>query len=238
MAAIIPICRKLLSKVGVDVQNYFKSPSYTYLGLKDEPIDAVIDIGANAGQFAKRIIKVFPDASIYCFEPLPEPFEKLDSWAAGKKVKTFNMALGNKKDKMEMNLHTDHSLSSSLLETTETTSELYPVTSNQQKIEIEVERLDDIAETTDLYRFKNILVKMDVQGFENRVIEGARKFLPRSSAVILEVSLDNLYDQQADFRELTGMLYDLGFSYAGNLSQVFGQDGHCIYLDAVFKYKV
>jgi len=30
------------------------------------------------------------------------------------------------------------------------------------------------------------------------------------------------------------MLYDLGYKYAGNLNQIYAEDGHVIYADAVF----
>ena len=55
-----------------------------------------------------------------------------------------------------------------------------------------------------------------------------------ASACILEVNLDNLYDKQATFNDITLLLYDLGYRYAGNLDQVCANDGHVIYIDAVF----
>jgi hypothetical protein len=30
------------------------------------------------------------------------------------------------------------------------------------------------------------------------------------------------------------LLYDAGFTYAGNLDQAFGEDGRVVFLDAVF----
>ena len=45
---------------------------------------------------------------------------------------------------------------------------------------------------------------------------------------------DKLYEGQAEFKEITELLYDLGFKYAGNLEQVYANDGHVIYIDAVF----
>ncbi|MGB5080632.1 MAG: hypothetical protein WBO23_07800, partial [Burkholderiales bacterium] len=51
---------------------------------------------------------------------------------------------------------------------------------------------------------------------------------------IVEISLDALYEGQAGFRQLLTMLEDMGYRYGGNLDQAYGDDGHCIFLDAVF----
>lgn len=55
-----------------------------------------------------------------------------------------------------------------------------------------------------------------------------------SKACIAEVSLDKLYEGQAGFYKIVALLHELGFRYAGNLSQVYAKDGHVIYIDVVF----
>ena len=79
-----------------------------------------------------------------------------------------------------------------------------------------------------------IVIKMDVQGYEDRVIRGGRETFAKAKAVILEVCLDPLYEHQANFKEIMVLLDDLGFHYAGNLDQNCDKDGHVIFLDAVF----
>ena len=79
-----------------------------------------------------------------------------------------------------------------------------------------------------------ILIKLDVQGYEDRVIKGGKKILKKAKALILEVNLDSLYQQQATFNEIIQMLDDLGYSYGGNFDQAYDNDGHVIYFDAVF----
>ena len=74
-------------------------------------------------------------------------------------------------------------------------------------------------------------------GYEDRVIAGGKRLFELAAACILEVSLDSLYEGQAEFMELLTMLDGLGFRYGGNLEQSYDQDGHCIYLDAVFRRK-
>src|SRR2546421_11897610 len=38
--------------------------------------NTVLDIGASHGQFAREILRAFPDANIYSFEPIPECYEE------------------------------------------------------------------------------------------------------------------------------------------------------------------
>jgi len=79
-----------------------------------------------------------------------------------------------------------------------------------------------------------ILIKLDVQGYEDRVINGGREIFKMAKACILEVCLDKLYEGQTEFFKITELLYGLGFKYAGNLNQTYADDGHVIFIDAVF----
>src|SRR5499433_3557969 len=66
-------------------------------GVGELPIRTIFDIGANIGKKARAYRKLFPEATIYCFEPTPGPFERLSQWAATQngKVVTINLALSN-----------------------------------------------------------------------------------------------------------------------------------------------
>ena len=48
------------------------------------------------------------------------------------------------------------------------------------------------------------------------------------------MNIDALYDGQASFRDLFGLLDEHGYRYVGNFEQSVAADGHVIYLDAVF----
>ena len=49
--------------------------------------------------------------------------------------------------------------------------------------------------------------------------------------------MDELYEGQATFKDIVLLLQDLGYSYAGNLNQTYADDGHVIYIDAIFVSK-
>jgi len=205
------------------------------LGISQLPIKTILDIGANKGQFVKRIVKIFPDADIYAFEPIPDACHQLTKWAArqNKPIKTYQLALGDRDREIEMNLHKMFSASSSLLSTTELSNRKYPMTQKQEKIMVRQKKLDDILSTDRANLIADILIKLDVQGYEDRVIAGGAKIFQQARACIVEISLDRLYQKQANFKTIFTLLSNLGYEYRGNIDQVRDRDGHIIFLNAV-----
>ena len=206
------------------------------LGIAQLPIKSIIDIGANDGQFARRITKVFPKAHIYAFEPLEIPFEQLAQWAKKhpKKMTAFNLALGDRIKTIEIYSHLYFNPSSSILRTTRLCETVYPMVKKQEAVKIEQSTLDQAIANFSTTLQDKILIKLDVQGYEDRVIKGGIETFKKSAACIVEISLDQLYESQAQFREIFNLLDHLGYTYAGNLDQVLGKDGHVRYFNAVF----
>jgi FkbM family methyltransferase len=233
------LIRACLNRVGIDVVGLKNSPNrprQTMLGLRSRPIRTVIDVGANTGQFSRNISGFFPSARFYCFEPLPDPFAELSAWAKTQKgrVMCFNLAIGDEDGATEMFVHENHTPSSSLLATTKLTEKYYPFTKEQRRVSVMQTTLDAALAEIRNELTSEILIKLDVQGYEDRVIAGGVKTFSQASACVVEVSLDTLYEGQAGFEHLLTMLDDIGYRYRGNLDQTYGEDGHCIFLDAVF----
>lgn len=220
--------------LGFDLVRQTRRPEHSMLGVRSLDVRTVIDVGANEGQFASQATTLFPQARIFSFEPVPAPFRALSSWAAstGGRVTAMNLALGDSAGEIEMFQHSNFTASSSLLATTSACEDLFPQTSKQERIRVRISTLDDALAGHDLAR--DVLVKLDVQGYEDRVIRGATRILSRASAVIVEVDVDPLYEGQASFKDLVASLDTCGLRFAGALEQIFGRDGHVIYFDAVF----
>ena len=81
---------------------------------------------------------------------------------------------------------------------------------------------------------REVLIKIDVQGYEDRVIKGGGRIFEIGKACILEINIEHLYAGQANIKDIMLMLYDCGYKYIGNLKQTYNQNGHVIFLDAVF----
>lgn len=237
--AYIPreLVRKAFNIVGLDVSLLATNPRHTLLGLRQLPFRTVFDIGANTGQFARYVTSVLPQARVFCFEPLPGPFAELKSWAESYdrgRVIPINTALGNSEGQAEMFHHVEHTPSSSLLRLSSLTKELYPQTQKQRTETISLTTLDKIVEDCSIQLIPDVLIKMDVQGFEDRVLKGGAKVFGSARACLLEINLDVLYEQQASFKELVSALDRYGLRYRGNFHQTYDRDGHVIFLDAVF----
>jgi FkbM family methyltransferase len=231
------LIKKVLNLTGLDIVRISQRPLHQLLGLKNLSIKTIIDIGANKGQFARYISTIFPDAHIYCFEPLPKPYMELNRWAGRQKngkVKTFNIALGATEEKIKMYYHVEHSPSSSFLQSTEVCEKLYPFTKKQTSITVQATTLDKVFANLSEPIAPEILIKLDVQGYEAHVLKGGEKTFKKAKVSILEVGLDELYKNQSSFNDISSLLHNLGFHYAGNLEQVYANDGHIVYIDALF----
>lgn len=222
--------------LGLDIVRIKNIPRETLAGLRYRPIRTVIDCGANEGQFARYISRFLPDASLYCFEPLEDPFKVLSAWAATQsgRIKCFNVALGDVEGTALIHHHLDHSPSSSVLSTSRHEEKLFPQTVRQSEVAVPVVTLDGAFEDALDNLEPEILLKLDVQGYEDRVLRGATQLLDRAHACILEVNVEPLYDTQATFKDLVVLLDRHGLQYAGNLDQSCAEDGRIMWLDALF----
>ena len=167
---------------------------------------------------------------------MPEAFADLSSWAGTQngRVTPINCAIGDVEGSLEMIKHDVHTSSSSFLKTTARCELYYPETKAKSAIKVACETLD-----TAVARFANglqpeILIKVDVQGYEARVIQGGKETFLKSKVAILEVSLVPLYESQPTFAQIVKMMDELEFNYVGSLEQICNEDGLLLSIDAVF----
>jgi FkbM family methyltransferase len=176
-------------------------------------IDVVLDVGSNAGQYARRLRHSGYRGKIVSFEPLAEPYAQL-SRAARKDNRwtAVQLALGDSTGPLEMNVSAN-SVSSSALPILPIHRYSSP-SSEQVGVEtVQVERLDDV--WSDFVRpGERVMLKVDTQGFEDRVLRGAAGCLGTISAVEIELSLVPLFAGGADRQSLTDELVAQGFELA------------------------
>ena len=226
-----------LAKFDLHIERLSKHSKESLLGLSGESVRNVLDIGANTGQFARVALNRFPRAKIWCFEPLPAAYKLLKGIErrSDGRMTALNFALGAKQGVMDMNYHNEHSPSSSLMRTTGMCEELFPQTRAQTSVPVEVRRLDDVFAEFPTPPFEDLVIKMDVQGYEAEVIAGGRNTVALAKAVIVEVSFDELYKGAPTFEDLSKLLGETGHRFAGAIEQFMAGDGHVIFMDALFK---
>ena len=228
--------KKSVNFVGFDLVRTDQVPQHNLMGLRKYPIRTIVDVGANEGWFAKKITKLFPEAHIYCFEPLPTVYQELHDWAqeTNGKIITYNVALGESEDVVNIQYHEDGHASSSLLNATELCHTMFPFTKKKVSIPVNQTTLDTwMASVTDDLA-PDIFLKMDVQGYEDKVIKGGKQLFKKARACLLEINLVKLYQEQPSFGDIFRLFDELGYSYAGNYDQVYDHDGRVLYIDALF----
>lgn len=196
-------------------------------------IKTVLDVGAHEGEFAQRIRKMLPSADLVCFEPLQKPFSKLQERFKGQpKFRALRCALGDKTGQVEIN-HNEYAPSSSLLPMADLHKQSFTFAVKQTMEMIELRRLSDVAPELNLH--EEILLKLDVQGFEDKVIAGGEDVVARARILIIEVSFQPLYVGGPLFDDIYQMLKNRGFTYKGNFEQLVSpKDGHVLQADAIF----
>ncbi len=182
-----------------------KSFAQTDQGKK---IARIIDVGANEGQFAFMARYCWPHAQIDCFEPDPNAFKLLEAnHKKDKLIQVTNCALGNLPGELSLNLGITSAQNSFLVEYGKPT---------KGNILVEVKTLDNIYSNINL---SNSLLKIDVQGFEIKVIEGGVHILNHIDFILLEVSLGELFEGGVQIDEIWSLLRKKGFVYHRILDQ-------------------
>lgn len=224
--------RKIIQKTGFDFHRHYPKPNKMEVA-KSLNINTVLDIGANVGQFASEIRKILPNAFIYSFEPLGECFKKLeDSFSEDKNFKAFNFALGEKTEELDIEKN-EYAPSSSILPLSTNHTALFPHAIKTAPEKISVKRLDDT--TKELNLNKEILIKLDVQGFEDKVIAGGESIFKIAKVIIIETSFVELYKNQPSFDDIYQKLKSLGFKYHGSIQEkVYKHSGKVISEDSLF----
>jgi FkbM family methyltransferase len=200
----------------------------------DLQIDTVLDIGGNIGQFSKTMRFMLPNAQIYAFEPLPSCYKIMSNLMQGDtKYLGFNCGLGEKGETLSI-VENSHAPSSSFLPLADKHKEAFPFTSEQQQIQVPVRRLDELAQELNLG--KSILIKVDVQGFEDKVVKGGLETFGKAKVLIMELSYQELYKNQPLFNEIYQELTKLGFKFYGTMEQLTDPknksflDADCIFI--------
>ena len=203
--------------------------------LKDIPIKTILDIGANEGQFVEEIYDIFPEAKIYSFEPLTKSYEKLvEKIKLKNRLYTYNIALGEKDERKAFYM-SSASPSSSLLKMGTLHKNLFPHTSTITEQIVTIKRLDSVE---GIHIQDNLLIKIDVQGAEDKVILGGLETFSRAKIIITEVSFATLYESQPLFKDIFSLLDTLNFKYFGNIEQFYHPKNRApLFSDAIFVHQ-
>ena len=195
----------------------------------DQNYRAIIDVGANKGQFAAFALTRWPRARLICFEPLPRARAKLASITANR-AEVHPYALGEVEGGALMHV-ASRADSSSLLPLGERQKRIFDM-GEASRLNVQVRRLDSVIEAGSLPR--PALLKIDVQGFEYETLKGAESLLKVIDGVYVEVSFVELYAGQKLAVDVAALLQRYGFRQAGRFN-AYVIDGATVQADILFK---
>lgn len=177
---------------------------------KQQGVDLLLDIGANTGQFVIKAQKLGLNVPVVSFEPLSSAHLALT--AVARRYPRWHVyercAIGDFDGEIEINI-SSNSHSSSILEINKVHLQSAPSAMYLSKEKTPIRKLDSIA--TQL-KGEQILLKIDTQGFEDKVLLGAKdKLLSRVKLIQLEMSLVPLYQNALIFPQMLEILTNLGY---------------------------
>jgi FkbM family methyltransferase len=155
--------------------------------------DLILDVGANVGQFARGVRSSGYHGRILSLEPVDserQHIEKASSHDAN--WRTLGVAAGVTPGVARINIAGNHGLSSSLLPMEQRHLAAFPESAYVSHQDVDVVRLDGLDDVW-LNNAQRIFIKVDTQGFERQVLEGAAGVLSRVVGIRCEVSLAPLY---------------------------------------------
>lgn len=208
-------------------QSFEGALEFKWLKL-DNNFTTLIDIGANDGSFGKFLQEYMEIDQVIAFEPLDEHQAVLNEMG----FKVHQMALGNENGVVEFTVNSQNA-SSSILPMSEFKKNKFPELSENQTVEVPIRRLDDVLNVEELAT--DILLKIDTEGFEDKIITGGEKVFCAASAIIIEMSFVTMYEGQALFNDIHAQLSDLGFQLTGFKDQICTTKerrplfSHCVY---------
>ncbi len=157
----------------------------------------IADIGAARGNWTKEMLPLFPGSDFWLADPLEENRTALGTLASvNPRVKIWLGAIGDRVGSLDLHIHADQ-------------TSCFASEWGGDSRSVRMATLDALIEEGELH--SPDLVKLDVQGAEMMIIEGARKALGSAKVVQMEVSFRQVYEGAPLAHEVAARMAALGF---------------------------
>jgi FkbM family methyltransferase len=207
--------------------------SSNYIKSKDNLV--IFDVGANTGQSINFFINNFSHESIFAFEPDQEVFDKLMNFSEKKGVFLNNFALGDKNGRTSF-YTSPLTLTSSLLLPNH--DSIWGKRKNRilglsednsyKEIEVEIRTLDSFIKLNSINKID--ILKIDVEGAELQVLNGAIESLASKKIKIIQVEVHYNDLRVSTHEEIDALLNKFHYSKFDEIKHSFGNFSDVIYL--------
>jgi FkbM family methyltransferase len=142
-----------------------------FLANRKAPV--VLDVGANVGDYAAKVMTLVPAALLFAFEPHPKTFQKLKLASERYGFKAFNVGCGDENAKLNLYDYAngDGSVHASIYRDVIETVHCGKSVAHL----VDVVRLDEFVERLNLKEID--LLKIDTEGNEMAVLKGFKRFI-------------------------------------------------------------
>lgn len=214
------LIRGVLNKLGLDLVKIKNShddlTKHLANVLRSRRIDCVLDVGANSGQYGLFLRSLGYEGHIVSFEPVAAVFQELKkNCGRDGKWLCFNYALGDKNEEKVLNVYKS-TVFSSFLTANSYSKNIWHSLENMTPETVKVFRLEDVWDgLTGPLGCKNYMLKLDTQGFDKFVFDGARRRLEDIAVLQSELSLIPVYDGMEQAYSVLNEFHKSGFLVSG-----------------------
>jgi FkbM family methyltransferase len=192
-----------------------------------------LDIGANVGQTAIKLNGYFPNAIIYCFEPIKNTYQQLGENINGySNIVANNFAMGATIGEIEV-FHREHSEWNSLVDHLNKTARMTGASSEI----IQVNTIDNFVKENGIVKID--ILKSDTEGFEMEVLKGANYCLSNQliDFLYVEVGFSKEDKQHTYWVDIIQIMENYGYSFSGIFEKCYGPNMRIHYANALFSSK-
>lgn len=177
----------------------------------------VIDAGANIGTFSILANHLAPNGKVYSFEPVKYTFELLRKNTVNyKNVSSYNYGLGDKESEKKIFVYKD-TTGGNVLEDSEVVEQrIREDFSGSEKIRITT--IDKFVKENNINKVD--FIKIDTEGYEARIIEGARETIKRFKPIMAMSAYHNDNDKEL----LPRIVKSIDQNYKYKLENIFEED--------------
>ena len=185
--------------------------------LADLKINCVLDVGAHFGEYGQFLRDIGYTERIFSFEPIAANFNRLEQCCArDPKWIARRIALGEREDVSPINVTQSTDFSSFLTPNDYCRNEFGRGGEVARVENVEIKRLDSVFEECVAgIEAPRVFLKMDTQGWDAKVLEGAGRYLGEILALESEIAVKAIYSGMVGYIDSLSRMHQMGFELTG-----------------------